>query len=409
MGQHVYIALGIGGLSCLLGLLCLWRARVRDEENWIIQRAPALPVSHVNPGDDVWISGRIECPNPLYTPYTGMPCVYFSYRLEERVRKTRVRNKRRETYWTWVTRQSYSRWVDFMLRDRTGEIWVRSDEARFDAVHLGSHRQGNWRHTESVLTCPSNGTAIGTVEEGRSWLTQEQNIPLIVTHRPRDEYLESAEKAERWIRGIGYVVLAIGAAALAWGVTATTPRDNIATGVCIFLAEAVVALLWGFNAYNQLVSYRNRAKNAWHLVDVELRNRYDTVGNLVEVVKAHMAHEKQVFEAIATARSAAMGAADVQAQSAAEVHLTSCLRSLIGLAEAHPELKANESFLKFHEQLSAIETKIAVARGFYNDSVLEYNTTTEKFPLLLVARLCGFRRHHHFSIEADARSAPSVG
>lgn len=399
-GESVVNVAIVGGALAVGALILLYTARRKDEVNWIVARAVPLPAGYANPGDDVWITGKIACPEPLETPFTNLSCVYFHYQLEERVRRTRVVNGRRQDYWTWETRQNYTRSVNFAIRDASGELWVRSEQAEFDPVNVGTHTDGRWRHTEQALIFPGKVSAIGTVLEGRQWLVRQGNVPLIATHRSRDEYVKANESSERLCRGFGYALLVVGAGLLAAaGAAALRPDDIVALVVAVVAALGLVALAWGLTAHNQLISYRNRVRNAWHQVEVELRARYDVVDNLVSVVKAAAQHEREVLEAVTRARGSAQSAAGIAAQISAQGELSGHVRSLIGLSERYPNLRTNANFLKLQQQLSAIETKIAYARGFYNDSATEYNTTVGKFPLLIVAKLTGHAPCPHYVIE----------
>jgi len=399
-GEAVVNVAIVGGVLAIGALILLYTARKKDEVNWIVARAVPLPAGYANPGDDVWISGEIVCPGPLETPFTNLGCVFFHYQLEERVRRTRVVNGRRQHYWTWETRENYSRSVNFAIRDASGQLWVRSEQAEFDPVSVGTHTDGRWRHTEQALLFPGQASAVGTVLEGRQWLGRQGNVPLIATHRSRGDYVRSQETSERVCRGFGYGLLVVGAGLLAAAAAgALRPGDIAALVVAVVAAQALVALAWGLNAYNQLISYRNRVLNAWHQVEVELRARYDVVDNLVSVVKAAAEHERSVLEAVTRARGSAESAAGIAAQISAQGELAGHIRSLIALGERYPSLRTHTNFLKLQQQLSAIETKIAYARGFYNESVTEYNTTVGKFPLLIVAKLTGHAPCPHYVTE----------
>jgi LemA protein len=175
----------------------------------------------------------------------------------------------------------------------------------------------------------------------------------------------------------------------------------VETGIVFMILIGIVILgvLWVVYTYNKLVTLRNRFRNAWSQIDVQLRRRYDLIPNLVETVKGYAAHEKEVFENVSEARSAAMGAGTVKEQQGAENILTGALKSLFAVAEAYPELKANENFMMLQEELAGTESKIAYARQFYNDTVMEYNTTRETFPSSFVAGTFGFRPQDFFEIE----------
>jgi LemA protein len=170
----------------------------------------------------------------------------------------------------------------------------------------------------------------------------------------------------------------------------------------LVVAVAVIAL------YNRLVVLRNRVENGWAQIDVQLKRRHDLIPNLVETVKGYAAHESKTFEAVIQARSAAMGAQGVAAQGEAENMLSGALKSLFALAEAYPDLKANQGFLDLQEKLADTENKIAYARQFYNDTVMSFNTAIQSFPANLLAGAFGFVAREYFEIEPVAAQAPTV-
>ncbi len=171
----------------------------------------------------------------------------------------------------------------------------------------------------------------------------------------------------------------------------------------VVIALAVVLL------YNRLVRLRNRAENAWSQVDVQLRRRYDLIPNLVETVKGYASHERATFEEVTHARTAAQEARTVEQQAEAENMLTAALGRLFAVAEAYPELRATENFQQLQAQLEETESKIAVSRQVYNDTVLTYDTAIESVPTNMVAQLFGFRPRQYFELEQPAaREAPRV-
>lgn len=172
--------------------------------------------------------------------------------------------------------------------------------------------------------------------------------------------------------------------------------------VVAVLAIAVIGI------YNRLVTLRNRVDNAWSQIDVQLKRRYDLITNLVETVKGYAAHEKEVLERVIQARAAAMSAQGVKAQGEAENALTGTLKSLFALAEAYPDLKANQNFLMLQEELSGTEAKIAYARQFYNDSVMTFNTAQQTFPSNIIAGAFGFKPREYFEIEEEAKEPVKV-
>ena len=180
------------------------------------------------------------------------------------------------------------------------------------------------------------------------------------------------------------------------------------TGLIIGLIVVALVAAWFIGSYNRLVRQRNRVRNAWSQVDVQLKRRYDLVPNLVETVKGYATHETSTLNAVIEARNAAQAAASVDAQSAAEGGLTGALRQLFALAEAYPDLEASENYHTLQTQLDEIEGDIAVARQIYNDTTLTYNNTVETIPTNLVAQLANFESGPFFEVDDEGRSVPRV-
>lgn len=173
--------------------------------------------------------------------------------------------------------------------------------------------------------------------------------------------------------------------------------------VLVIVVIVVIAIIWVIAKYNQLVRLKNRIDNAWSQIDVQLKRRYDLIPNLVETVKGYAAHEKTVFENVTQARSAMMSAQGVQQQGDAQNQITGALKSLFAVAEAYPDLKANDNFRMLQEELSGTESKIAYARQFYNDTVMGYNTLIQSFPANVIASSFGFKEHEYFPMDDVAR------
>ncbi|MFN2613548.1 MAG: LemA family protein [Actinomycetota bacterium] len=169
----------------------------------------------------------------------------------------------------------------------------------------------------------------------------------------------------------------------------------------------VVILLFAFGGtYNRLVSLRNRVDNAWSQIDVQLKRRYDLIPNLVNTVKGYAAHEREIFEKIAEARSVAIAAKSVPQQAQAENQITQALRQLFAVVENYPDLKANQNFLALQEELSGTEGRIAFARQFYNDSVMTYNNSVQQFPSRIIANMFGFKQREFFHTDEPAAATP---
>jgi LemA protein len=176
----------------------------------------------------------------------------------------------------------------------------------------------------------------------------------------------------------------------------------------VVLGVVVLLLLWGIYAYNRLVTYRNRADEGWSQIDVQLRRRYDLIPNLVETVKGYAVHERELFEEVAEARAAAIGATGTAAQASAENAITSGVRRLLAVAENYPDLKASENFLALQEELTGTESKIAYARQYYNEQVRLLNTRIQSFPSSVIASAFRFMRRDFFDIEDAARGPVTV-
>jgi LemA protein len=179
-------------------------------------------------------------------------------------------------------------------------------------------------------------------------------------------------------------------------------------GLWILLGVVGVLLLYAILTFNQLVRHRNRVENSWSGIDVQLRRRYDLIPNLIQTVKGYATHERELFEEVTKARTKAIEAGTVGDQAQAEREVTRSLGRLLAVAEAYPQLRANENFLALQEELTATESKIAFARQFYNDQVMRFNTIIQQFPSVIVARLTGFREREFFETEEDSRGAVAV-
>ncbi len=186
------------------------------------------------------------------------------------------------------------------------------------------------------------------------------------------------------------------------------------------LVVVVLVILFIIGQYNGLVSLRNRFKNAFAQIDVQLKRRYDLIPNLVETAKGYMKHERETLEAVIAARSTASSAREqaaanpgdpksMQALMGAEAGLTGTLGKLFALSEGYPDLKANQNMLQIQEELTTTENKVAFSRQSYNDSVMHYNTKRESFPANIIAGMFNFVEASLFELEEpEARQAPEV-
>ena len=174
----------------------------------------------------------------------------------------------------------------------------------------------------------------------------------------------------------------------------------------IILIIAAVVVLWIVTIFNRLITLKNRTKEAWSDIDVQLKRRYDLIPNLVETVKGYAAHEKEVFQKVTEARTRAMGAQTVKEKGEAENFLSSTLKTLFAVAENYPQLRAAENFLELQRELTDTEDKIQAARRFYNGNARDLNIVIESFPSNIIAGIFTFKQAEFFELEDAAAKEP---
>jgi LemA protein len=175
--------------------------------------------------------------------------------------------------------------------------------------------------------------------------------------------------------------------------------------ILVFLGLLAAVGLWLVGVYNGLVNLRQRSKQAYADINVQLKQRHDLIPNLVETVKGYATHERTTLDEVIKARNAAVSASGPNAQGAAEGALSGALSRLIALSEAYPDLKANQNFQQLQGELSDVENKIAASRRFLNNTVAEYNATREGFPGFLVAQRFGFDPIDYFNLDPAEQKA----
>lgn len=173
----------------------------------------------------------------------------------------------------------------------------------------------------------------------------------------------------------------------------------------LILGIILVIVAWFILTYNNFVNLRNRVKNAWAQIDVQLKRRYDLIPNLVETVKGYAKHEKEIFENIAELRAKAMGATSIKDIGESNNQITGTLKTLFAVAENYPELKANEEFLKLQEELTNTENKITFSRQFFNDIVMNYNAAQQKIPANLIAGMMNLKPEEYYPVD-EAEKGP---
>jgi LemA protein len=181
------------------------------------------------------------------------------------------------------------------------------------------------------------------------------------------------------------------------------------TQIAILIVAIIV--VWAVFTYNRLVALRNRAKEAFSDIDVQLKRRYNLIPNLLEAVKGYAAHEKGVFEAVTKARANALlteQSGNIKNIAGAENMLTGALKSLFAVAENYPDLKASSNFMELQRELRDTEDKIQASRRFFNTTVMTLNTMIQGFPMVLVAKTLGFKQEEFFEIEEEEKAVPKV-
>lgn len=178
--------------------------------------------------------------------------------------------------------------------------------------------------------------------------------------------------------------------------------------IWIIVVIIAIIILWPIVIFNSLIRLRNRVKEAWSDIEVQLKRRYDLIPNLVEAVKGYMIHEKDVFEKVTQARSQAISAKGFDQKSKAEDTLSGTLKTLFAVSEAYPDLKANTNFLELQRELADTENKIQSARRFYNTNVMEINNKIETFPSNIIARIFKFQKQEFFAASEEEKKPVQV-
>lgn len=176
----------------------------------------------------------------------------------------------------------------------------------------------------------------------------------------------------------------------------------------VVLGLVAVIVIWFIAVFNSIIGLKNRTKEAWSDIDVQLKRRHDLIPNLIETVKGYAKHEASVFEKVTEARANAINAKGAQEAGQAENVLTDALKSVFAVAEAYPDLKASENFKKLQDELTDTEDKIEAARRFYNGNVRDFNTKIETFPNSLVAGMTGSKAFDLFQIQEAEKANPEV-
>ena len=184
--------------------------------------------------------------------------------------------------------------------------------------------------------------------------------------------------------------------------------STTATVIIIIFAVIILLVFYGIGVYNKLVNSRNKVKDQWAQIDVQLKRRFDLIPNIVETVKGYAKHENDTLKGVVEARNKFNVASTPEDEMKASNELTGAVRQLFALSEAYPELKANQNFIELQKSLEETENKISTSRQFYNDTALTLNNKVEMFPSNIIAKLFGFKKEAFFEAEPEAKNAPKV-
>jgi len=184
--------------------------------------------------------------------------------------------------------------------------------------------------------------------------------------------------------------------------------STTATVIIIIFAVIILLVFYGIGVYNKLVNSRNKVKDQWAQIDVQLKRRADLIPNLVETVKGYAKHEKNTLTEVIEARNKFVSAGSINEEIEANNQLTGALNKLFALSESYPELKANQNFISLQNDLKDTEDKISYARQFYNDTVLTYNNLVQMFPSNIIANMFKFEVYEFFKIEEKEKEVPKV-
>ena len=385
----------------IAGISSLQSVRRKDRENFIVHKATPLSLELANVHDDVWLTGKPDCAEPLTSPHFGYSCLYYEYKLYEKVR----RGIKRKVEWKELERSSAS--ASFLLHDGEHSIHINGAQAKFESTKGETANVGSYRHIVDYFPYSSllAISAVGSISDGKERLEPRANIPLMITSQGRRSYVRAAERRELTMRVFGFLAFLFGMiGVLLTSLTMYGAPPHIMR-LALIAPPIVVALYWIIFKYNTMVNYRNRVNNTWRQIDVDLTMRYELIPKLAECAKGIMKHEREVIERLSSLR------VEASANRGSKLHLEGQVATSVGQAvalfEDYPDLKAQDSVSHVMDEMRAIEEKIAHARSVYNAAVEEYNSLIRSFPHLLIASLFDFRKMDFFSMPEKARHGES--
>jgi hypothetical protein len=394
-------------IGCVLGVLCLWAALAAARKGRLVHDLPVSKTTGVFIGL-VDVQGTAESEQPLVSYLTERACVYYQWSIEEQWSRMMVETytdgegktqtrMRQETGWAPVGQGGEAQ--NFYLKDDCGIVRVVPEGAKVEPVKLFEHlcgqldpiyygkgpamavadSTGHRRFVETAIPLHAPLYVMGQARERQDVIAPEiaadKSAPMFLISTRTREQISSGFGWAEWGWGLaGLALFAAGPiAGSALAHRTVGPVPSILLGV-VYLAFAAAGWIW--MAYNSLIDLRQRTRQAWSQVDVQLKRRYDLIPNLVKTIQGYTTHEKDLQTELARLR-AEMNAT---APGAAGPDFRACAASLIAVAEQYPDLKAQPSFLSLQKTLSETEQRIALARGYFNDIATYYNTRLEIVP-----------------------------
>lgn len=397
----------ISALIALAGILggwglATWLGR-QDRKTYILSRAPALPVRSLATHDDAWLRGRALLEATLICPWFDRECIAYTYQIE--VKKTRVvtdskGRTRTETY--WATEYSESDASRFTLDDGD-PIEVALPEGKNEAWDsLGTDYEGfGRRHSASVLEPNRTVSVLGVMRTTGDFGPLEE-VPLLVTYKGREDRVKTAERKEAWLFFFALLVPSLAGAGAAFTLFEVERTGH--WGVPLSAAAVVAPLQWAILSYNRFIRLRHQVRESSRQVEIELAMRAELVPNLVTVVKQYAAHEADLLEGLSHIRSRQ----GITERVHAEAEVQQATHRVLLLHESYPDLKADTLYRDLHHKLWALEEKLAHARRHYNDSITEWNTRTQSFPGVLLAKVARFRPLPLFQARAEEQLPPPL-
>jgi len=378
--EGVPAGIGLIAAGALIGWLFAWRLRKQDLKTFLFQRAPLLPVRTLSDHDDAWLRGTVHSEQPLECPWFHTQCVAYGYQIEEEETEHYTDSQgNRKSRTTWNTVHSSTRKAPFTLDDGD-RIEVALPEGTCEAqTRLPTdYEHSDRRHSGWVLRLDSTVSAFG-VKRDDGTFGPLRNVPLVVTFDTRNQRVRKSASAEGWLFFAALLFVFLGGC----GGTAVLLQVQVwhhwlpavAAGLALMTPQ------WALLTYNRLVRLRQQVHVAEKQISIELAQRADLVPNLVSVVKAASEHESELLQHL----SALRGGRSLDEQVRGEEQARGAAHAVLVLHEQYPELKSDALYRDLHERLWTIEEKVAHARGFYNDTVTEWNNRVEQVPSSLIA------------------------